>query len=218
MEKTLAVFVRVVAVLASLAVETSASAQDQLASVPPQSFDWAMPSPRAALSEKGSAFLRGGEGKFVTRKAMLASNSWMRSPPGARSADLDAPMDLSSQFNYIFGGVPGPATTLKDGQKLFTACEVHNCLGRRAFMVTDVTEVSVLSVGFISVECPVPGDTRKAAALPTSCDTVPTLTIYYQDHQARQAAVALGIITWARLEVAQLNRSDRMKVQEKFLH
>ncbi|MGN6481160.1 hypothetical protein [Luteibacter sp.] len=209
---------RVTMVLAGLCAWGSSVAQVTSGSASPQSFDWAKPAPRESLSEKGSSFLSGGKGTFVTSQAIRANTIGASQKVAAKDDAEDAPLDLSAQFEYIFGGIPGPESTLDGGQKLFTACEPHNCVGRRAFMVTDSGGINVLSAGFLSVECAVPGAAnRKGPALISSCDTVPTLTIYYQDRQTRQPALALEIIKWARLEVARSKQSDRMKIQEQFL-
>lgn len=202
----------------SLTAASIAGAQQTSGGPTPENRSWTMPATRDALGQKSAAFLSGGTGQFVSREAMRANGEPVHSAEAANSTSANMQPDLASQFNYVFGGVPGPETTLEGGQKLFTACEPHNCVGRRAFLVTDATGNNVQSAGFLNVECSVAGDMKNDKHLPSSCDRVPALTIFYSDKAARQPKLSLEIIKWARAEVAASKQSDRIKVSEKFLH
>jgi len=202
-----------------LATSSGAGAQDGGVASMPQNLAWTMPAPRDALLQKGSAYFSGATGNFVNRESMRANGAVIHADVAVAGANADAQPDLASQFSYVFGGVPDAETGLPEGQKLFSACEVHNCVGNRAFLVTDSTGESVQSAGFLSVKCAVGASFQKSEKpLPSSCDTVPTLTIFYPDHAARQKALSLEIIKWARTKVAENKQSDRFRVEEKFLH
>lgn len=219
MVKNVVHLLRMAAMGSLLATSSAAGAQGGGPASMPQNLAWTMPAPRDALLEKGSAYFSGATGNFVNRESMRANGAVIQADVAAAGANADAQPDLASQFSYVFGGVPDTETRLPAGQKLFSACEVHNCVGSRAFLVTDSTGELVQSAGFLSVKCAVGASFQRSdKPLPSSCDTVPTLTIFYLDHAARQKSLSIEIIKWARTKVAQSKQSDRFKIEEKFLH
>lgn len=206
---------RLAAATVSLIAIWSAVAQGAPVGQTPDNLGWTQPAARDALTSKGSSFLAGGSGTFVSQEAMRTTGTKAQ----ARDATPDAKPDLGSQFDYVFGGVPSPEVTLAGGQTLYSACEVHNCLGNRAFLVVDSAGQAVQSAGFLSVACAA-GDyfLKTGKKPPASCDTVPTLTIFYPSKNARNPALSLEIVKWARNEVSTSKQSDRLKIREQFVH
>jgi len=191
-----------------------AYAQKSAATTTPSNIGWSSSDTRAQLMSKASTYFSTTQGDFVNKNAMMVA-----APPAPASrVVMEAKANnLSEQFNYVLGGIPDPEVTLAGGQKLFGACEPHNCVGNKAFVVTDASGGAVQAAGFLGPKC---GASRKAdpgQQLALGCDAIPTLTIFYTDKQARKPGLSLDIIKWARQKVIADGRFKSVKIEERFV-
>lgn len=171
---------------------------------------WAQDGTRDALLQRSENYFWGSKGRMT----VVSPSSGVRvAATQASSLDMDS---LYKQFNYVFGGVPGEEYDLAGGQRLLSGCEPHNCVGNKAFAVTDPTGDSIIAAGFFGVRCGADRES-KSAEDKRGCDSIPTLTIFYQDKSARESNISIGIVKWAR----EITRADghytKFKIEEKFI-
>lgn len=176
-------------------------------------YAWSNPGPREQLAQKAQSYFASTQGDFVNKIAM--SRALDKTP----SKDAQA-TSLGTQFNYVFTGVPDAETTLDGGEKLYSGCEAHNCVGNKAFLVTNPSSGAVEAAGFLGMLC---GDARKNGPEPgqnsgATCDSTPTLTIFYPDRQSSSKPLSLSIIKWARNKVAADGHASKFRIQERFVH
>ena len=185
---------------AFVAVLSIAHAQSPVATTS-SGIAWSSSDTRTDLMSKVSTFFSTAQGDFVNKSAMEAKAS-----------------NVSEQFNYVLGGIPDPETILASGRILFGACEPHNCVGSKVFVVTDTSGEVVQAAGFLGPKC---GPSRQAdpgQQLSPGCDDVPTLTIFYAGNQARKPELSLEIVEWARQKISDSGRFKTVKTEERFIH
>lgn len=186
---------------------------------------WWGQQPRDYLTKKADTFLQGGKGYYVnTYRQRLSKN-------GTPQQEISSTQSgLSEQFSDVFGGVPDPETTLVGNYRLFSACQVHNC-GVRAVLVTDASGATVQAAGLIHYRCTYrPGASDnpivKPEGMASDCENFPTLTIFYESPQTKNAAVTEQVIEWARSKVAKFANATRLggkansnlRVEVQFVH
>lgn len=190
-------------------------AQNAAATATASNIAWSSSDTRTDLMSKATTYFSTTQGDFVNKTSMMASAPPV---PTSRTVMEAKANNLSAQFNYVLGGIPDPEVTLAGGQKLFGACEPHNCVGNKAFVVTDVSGGAVQAAGFLGPRCGASRKTDLDQQLAPGCDAVPTLTIFYTDKQARKSDLSLEIIKWARQKVIADGRFKAVKIEERFVH
>lgn len=179
---------------------------------------WSNGSTRGALIREASAYLAGGTGNYVTIRPENSSGG------GSANKASFQPMhrSLPDQFAHVFGGIPDPELVLAGGDRLFAACEPHNC-GLKAFIVTDATGKLIQAAGLIHHRCasndgnsPAAIARRESAVPP--CQHSPTLTIFYANLLARKPTLTKQIVQWAREKVAADRSARQLTAEIKFLH
>lgn len=215
-----------------VAAQTALPSVRRIASVLPatpptnqaEAHAWSDPQPRDYLMKKAAAFLEGGAGSYIVTNRYNPLSTVPQRKPGS-----DHP-GLPEQFNYVFGGVPDPEVTLVGSYRLFEACQVHNC-GTKAVLVTDASGTLVQAAGLLKqFGCTTPSNalsqpTTQSGSQANACEDIPTLTIFYQSAQTKNAALTEQIIEWAKVKVADFfntarlpDKGGKLKVEIKFVH
>lgn len=186
---------------------------------------WTFQQPRKDLMQKASVFLEGGTGYYINTDTRRLAQGLITPQEVGKTLPT-----LPEQFNEVFGGVPNPEVTLVGNYRLFEACQVHNC-GTKAVLVTDASGTLVQAAGLLKqFGCTA---TIKTLRQPTNqmesqahaCEDGPTLTIFYQSAQTKNAALTEQIIEWAKVKVADFfntarlpDKGRRLKVEINFVH
>jgi hypothetical protein len=187
---------------------------------------WSDPQPRKYLMQKAANFLEGGAGYYNINTDARRLSQGLITPQEVGKTQPTLP----EQFNEVFGGVPSPEITLVGNYRLFEACQVHNCAVRAA-LVTDTSGAAVQAAGLIHYGCTTISNasnetTSQAEGKAQACEYIPTLTIFYESKQTKNAALTEQLIEWARAKVAaRINamklsskENNKLRIDVKFVH
>ncbi|KAG9599729.1 hypothetical protein KCV01_g8206, partial [Aureobasidium melanogenum] len=170
---------------------------------------WSDSETRSDLMKSAADFFDVNESRFANKRTELPAGS---TPAQQAAAEAEA-AHVSMQFRHVLGGIPYPEITLIHGQKLYAACEPHDCVGRKVFMVTDTSSTATLAAGFLGPRC---GTTEHP--IPNGCESTPTLTIFYASRKSRNPVLTADIVEWARQKLSDDHKTSDVSVVERFVH